>query len=57
MIPFWSGKEKIDIWQNVLELEGFSGSSAGKESTWNEGDPSLIPGSGRSPREGTGYPL
>ena len=36
---------------------GFAGSSAGKESACNEGDPSLIPGSGRSPEEGIGYPL
>ena len=28
---------------------GFPGSSAGKESTYNRGDPSSIPGSGRSP--------
>ena len=28
-----------------------------KESTCNGGDPSLIPGSGRSPGEGIGYPL
>ena len=32
-------------------------SSAGKESTFNAGDPSSIPGSGRSAGEGTGYPL
>ena len=32
-------------------------SSVGKESTCNAGDPSLIPGSGRSPGEGIGYPL
>ena len=36
---------------------GFPGGSADKESTFNAGDPSLIPGSGRSAREGTGYPL
>ena len=36
---------------------GFSGSSAGKESACNAGDSSLIPGSGRSPGEGIGYPL
>ena len=35
---------------------GFPGSSAGKEFT-SSGDPSLIPGSGRSPGEGIGYPL
>ena len=35
----------------------FSGSSAGKESTSNAGDPSLIPGPGRSVGEGIGYTL
>ena len=35
----------------------FSGSSAGKESTCNAGDPSLIPESGRSAGEEIGYPL
>ena len=32
-------------------------SSAVKESTCDAGDPGLIPGSGRSPGERTGYPL
>ena len=36
---------------------GFPDSSVGKESTWNAGDPSLIPGLGRSAAEGIGYPL
>ena len=36
---------------------GFPGSSAGKESACNAGDPSLIPELGRSPGEGIGYPL
>ena len=36
---------------------GFPGSSAGKESTCSAGDPSSIPGSGRSAGEGIGYPL
>ena len=35
----------------------FPGSSAGKESTCNAGDPSLIPGLGQSPGEGISYPL
>ena len=35
----------------------FPDSSAGKESTCNAGDPGSIPGSGRSTREGIGYPL
>ena len=34
-----------------------SDSSVGKESTCNAGDPSSIPGSGRAPGEGIGYPL
>ena len=33
----------------------FPGSSAGKESACNTGDPGLIPGSGRSVGEGIGY--
>ena len=36
---------------------GFPDSSVVKESTCNEGDPGLIPGSGRSAGEGIGYPL
>ena len=36
---------------------GFPGSSAGKESACNVGDPGSIPGSGKSPGEGIGYPL
>ena len=36
---------------------GFAGGSDGKESTRNTGDPSLIPGLGRSAEEGKGYPL
>ena len=35
----------------------FLDSSVGKESTFNAGDPGSIPGSGRAPGEGTGYPL
>ena len=36
---------------------GFPCSSAGEESACNAGDPSLIPGLGKSPGEGIGYPL
>ena len=36
---------------------GFPHSSVGKESACNAGDPGSIPGSGRSPGEGIGYPL
>ena len=36
---------------------GFPRSSVGKESACNAGEPSLIPGSGRSAGEGIGHPL
>ena len=36
---------------------GFPSSSAGEESFCNAGDPSSIPGLGRTPGEGIGYPL
>ena len=36
---------------------GFPDSLIGKESACNAGDPSLIPGWGRSAGEGIGYPL
>ena len=36
---------------------GFPDGSAGKESTCNVGDLGLLPGLGRSPGEGKGYPL
>ena len=37
--------------------QGFPGSSVGKESTCNVGDPGSPPGLGRSAGEGTGYPF
>ena len=40
-----------------LNLCDFPDSSLGKESAYNAGDPGLIPGSGRFPGEGVGYPL
>ena len=36
---------------------GFRGTSDGKESACNVGNMGSIPGSGRSPGEGNGYPL
>ena len=36
---------------------GFPCGSTGKESACNVGDPGSIPGLGRAPREGIGYPL
>ena len=38
-------------------IKGFPSSSDGKESACNAGDPGSIPGSGRAPGEGNGYPL
>ena len=45
-----------DFWWS-RGLWGFPGSSAGKESACNAGDPSSTPRSGRSPGEGIGNPL
>ena len=40
-----------------IDVLGFHDGSVGKESACNAEDPGSIPGSGRSPREGKGYPL
>ena len=40
-----------------INLKGFPDISVGKESVCNAGDPGSIPGLGRSPGEGIGYPL
>ena len=48
------------IIQQTVDLKvawGFPGSSAGKKSACNAGDPGLIHGFGRSPGEGIVYPL
>ena len=44
----------LDFCRHILP---FRGGSDGKESTCNTGDPGSIPGPGRSPGEGNGYPL
>ena len=41
----------------LVGCASFPGSSAGKESACNAGDLGSIPGLGRSPGEGLGYPL
>ena len=41
----------------LICVMGFPGSSDGKASAYNAGDPGLIPGSGRSLGEGNGNPL
>ena len=50
---------KHSVYAIVLFFLAFRGqfSSAGKESACSAGDPGSIPGSGRSPGEGNGYPL
>ena len=50
--------ENIQLSKELVGLyESFPGSSAGKESTCSSGDPGSIPGSGRYPGEGIGYPI
>ena len=41
----------------LSQVLGFPDSSVGKETSCHAGDPGSIPGSGRSPGEGTGCPL
>ena len=41
----------------LMFFGGLPGGSSGKESACNAGDPGSIPGSGRSPGGGHGYPL
>ena len=50
LLAFWVTFFPAMLWD-------FPGSSASKESTCNSGDPGLIPGLGRSPGEGLGFPL
>ena len=48
---YWSGVPYLSVFL------GFPHGSVGKESTCNAGDLGSIPGLGRSPGEGKGYPL
>ena len=48
--------QKLDLNSSNLH-SGFPGSSAGKESFCNAGDPSLFPGSGKFSGEGIGCPF
>ena len=41
----------------MYTFRGLLGGSDNKESAFSVGDPGSIPGSGRSPGEGNGYPL
>ena len=49
----WLSKAHLRL---LDDFPGFLGSSAGKDSTCNAGDPGSIPGLGRSAGEGIGYP-
>ena len=44
-------------YSGLMSLIDFLGDSEGKVSVYNSGHLGLIPGSGRSPREGNGNPL
>ena len=56
MCLVWTVKV-CSVEKSLRKPKGFPGGSAGKESACNVGDPGLIPGLGRSPREGNGYLL
>ena len=47
----------MEIWGNREKLWVSPGGSAGKESVHSAGHLGLIPGLGRSPGEGNGYPF
>ena len=48
---------EVQIQTTIAIASGFPDSSVDKESAFNAGDPGSIPGSGRSPGEGKGYPF
>ena len=50
-------KSTLNVWKFKVHVLGFPCGSAGKESTCNVGYLGSIPGLGRSPGEGKGYPL
>ena len=48
---------RVALVSAAMEREGPPGGSGSKESACNVGDPGLIPGSGRFPGGGHGYPI
>ena len=50
-------KKKKGFRWTIFHNQGFPGGSAGKEYAYSAGDLGSIPGLGRSPGEGNGYPL
>ena len=55
--PFWRYLETPWRTGSTWTRTGFLGGSDSKESACSAEDQGLIPGSGRAPREGNGYPL
>ena len=53
----WSDLACMHARQLLTASLGFPGGSDSKDSACSAGDPGSIPGSGRSPGEGNGYPL
>ena len=53
----WATREFFHFSKSPCAPLGFPCGSAGKESTHNAGDLGSIPGLGRSPGKGKGYPL
>ena len=58
LLQYCPGASKQGLYATILHMYApLIDSSVGKESTCNAGDPSSIPGSGRSAGGGIGYPL
>ena len=56
-VRFLGWENPLEKGQSTLVFLGFPCDSTGKESACNVGDLGLIPGLGRCPGEGKGYPL
>ena len=57
LIIYTQKHSKRSTFLTPFSNKGFPGGSDGKVSARHVGDPGSIPGSGRSPEEGTGNPL
>ena len=53
----YNKRDRIVELGSLYISKGFPHSSVGKEPACDAGEPSSVPGSGRSAREGIGYPL
>ena len=54
---YWVTESIFSLSRNLYTVFCFPGGSDGKETTCNVGDLGSVPGLGRSPGEGKGYPL